>query len=137
MEVPKINFLNWSSTIGTLVTLVSGLLPFSSWTWQWKVIIALVCLISSICYAFFDFRRQSIKLFNSYAELHNRHQAISKQFDQKNRALDEYEYAFLEFGRCITIGLMQLSQKEKKTLEAIYSMYMIHGQKIKGDKFHA
>lgn len=136
MHKPKINLFNWFSAIGTLVTLVSGLLPFSIWPLPWKLCIAAICLIASLCYSFYDYRRQSLQFFYSYNELHQRHQAIAAQFDQKNKVLDDYENAFSEFENFITVALVQPSKTESHVLETIYRIFLSQKRKINGESYN-
>lgn len=136
MEKPKISFLNAFSVIGTIVTLVSTFLPYSSWALPWKLLTAFVCITLSMFYSYADYYRKSQKYIASIVELENRHKAISEQFDQKNKILDEYEFAFTQFGNFITMALMQPNKTESKTLETIYRIFLIQGQKIKGDRFN-
>lgn len=63
-----------------------------------------------------------------------KHEALAKEFDKKNKILDEYEYIFANLGSMIIFAMTPLNESEKIVFRNIYELLSNHNKKISGVK---
>lgn len=67
-------------------------------------------------------------------DIFTKHNALSKEFDKKNKILDEYETTFANLGYMIIFAMTNLNESEKHVFKNIFELLSIHKQKISGVK---
>jgi hypothetical protein len=133
MNKPRIKFLNWFSILCGVATLASAFFPISTLSREERLLASAVCLIVGCGYLIYDLIKQATRIFVIYGELHKRHQALSEQFDKKNRTLGDYETAFNHFGYVLVTALTPSKKAELAQVQNLYAVYLANLKNIKGE----
>ena len=81
-----------------------------------------------------DFHIQYKEFYKTTKDIMTRHTALSKEFDIKNKVLDEYESAFNSLGQMMIFAMAKLSQGEQIQFGNLFKALTILKQNISGVK---
>ena len=132
MKEPKLKIGTYFSMFLSIESLIFAVLTYLSFPFLllsfWLLVGAMLCLVAF----FIDFYIQYKEFYKSIKDLSTRHTALSVEYDNKNKILDEYESAFVNIGHLIMFGMAKLSQNEKNHFANLFRVFNIHRQNISG-----
>lgn len=134
MQKPKLKlFLGFTLALG-IESIIFSIATYNAWSLPWMLFSLLLGILGSLIYLLIDFYLQFLKFYKANNEVYKRHQALTLQFDQKNRILDKYEVAFNHLGHSVITAITILTKKEKSQVENLYSIYLKQLEIIEGEK---
>lgn len=134
MEEPKFKIGIWLSAAISIEGILVGVAFQFSWSLAWTLVSLLLTLVALLVGFFIDSYLQFRKFYIAIKDIQTRHLALSQQFDQKNKILDEYESAFTYFGYSITTSVTLLKEKERSQLDNLHTIFLSIQKSIRREK---
>lgn len=134
MKEPKFRISTWFSVFIGVDSFIFAILTNYSIIFQWLLCWLLIGLMLCLFGFFIDFYIQYKDFYKSTKDIMIRHTALSEEYDNKNKILDEYESAFNNIGHLIIFAMAKLSRDEKVQFENLLRVFTIHKQNISGVK---
>lgn len=134
MKEPRFRFTTWISLLVGFEGIIFTATTYYSLKWYWILLAILICLIFFLFGFFIDFYIQYREFYKKVKDVYIKHDALSKEFDSKNKILDEYEYAFTHLGQIIIFAITELNSNEKNNFENLFRILSLHKEKISGVK---
>ncbi len=134
LKEPKFNIAVWSSLLLGIESLMFGIWTNYKFHFSWFICLLLIGFIFCVIGFFINFYIHYWAYNKLIKDISIKHEALAKEFDKKNKILDEYEYIFANLGSMIIFAMTPLNESEKIVFRNIYELLSNHNKKISGVK---